>query len=81
MEPMEMNELKPTFSRKLQSRIAVQRAPLWLMNPTDPGRAIVLANVAFRPLCGTITPRQFGPTIRMPPLRASANTCCSRAAP
>ena len=81
MDPMETKELKPTFSRKLQSRIAVQSAPLWLMKPTLPGRAIVLAKVAFNPLCGTITPRQFGPTIRILPLRASSMTCCSNSTP
>ena len=37
---METNALKPTFSRKLQSRTAVHSAPLWLMNATLPGRAM-----------------------------------------
>ena len=37
IEPMEMNALKPTISRKLQSRMAVHRAPLWLKKPTLPG--------------------------------------------
>ena len=49
-------------------------APLWLMNPTLPGRAIALANVALRPVSGLITPRQFGPITRMGPRRASATT-------
>ena len=49
---METKALKPTFSRKLQSRTAVQSAPLWLMKPTLPGRAIALAKVAFRRVRG-----------------------------
>ena len=49
---MDTNALKPTFSLRLQSRTAVQRAPLWLMKPTLPGRAMLVANVAFRPIGG-----------------------------
>ena len=67
------NALKPTRSRRLQSRIAVHSAPLWLMKPTLPGRAIAPANVALRPLQGAITPRQFGPISRIRPRRASAS--------
>ena len=48
----------------------MQRAPLWLRKPTLPGRAIAPAKVALRPVSGFITPRQFGPMIRMPPRRA-----------
>ena len=48
MEPSETKALKPTFSFKLQSRMAVQRAPLWLMKPTLPGRAMAAAKVAFK---------------------------------
>ena len=40
-------------------------APLWLMKPTEPGRAMVVAKVAFRPVSGLITPRQLGPMTRM----------------
>ncbi len=49
---METKALKPTFSCRLQSSTAVHRAPLWLIKPTLPGRAMVLAKVAFRPLSG-----------------------------
>ena len=41
-------------------------APLWLTKPTLPGAAIPAANVAFSPSTGFMTPRQFGPTMRMP---------------
>ena len=74
IEPMDMNALKPTFSCKLQSSTAVQSAPLWLRKPTLPGRAMVVANVAFRPVNGHMTPRQFGPMTRMPPRRAFSRT-------
>ena len=40
IEPIETKRLNPTFSRRLQSSTAVHRAPLWLMKPTLPGRAI-----------------------------------------
>ena len=41
------------------------------------GADVVAEN--FKP--GTITPRQFGPTMRILPRLASAKTCCSSAAP
>ena len=81
IEPMETNALNPTFSRRLQSRTAVQSAPLWLIKPTLPRRAMVVANVAFRPEVGLITPRQFGPMIRMFPRRACASSWRSNSTP
>ena len=39
MEPMEMKALNPSWIERLQSRIAVQSAPLWLMKPMLPGSA------------------------------------------
>src|SRR5579871_2764400 len=78
---MDMNALKPTISFRLQSSTAVHSAPLWLMKPTEPGRAMVVANVAFKPVSGHITPRQFGPITRILAARASSSTCCSSAAP
>ena len=62
---METKALKPTFSCKLQSSTEVQSAPLWLMKPTMPGRAMPLAKVALMPVSGLITPRQLGPMMRM----------------
>src|SRR5581483_4941340 len=81
IEPMDTNALNPTFSRRLQSRIALHNAPLWLMNATLPGRASGLANVAFNPRCGRMMPMQFGPITRSFPLRAAARTWCSSATP
>ena len=81
MEPTETNALKPTISFRLQSSTAVHSAPLWLMKPTEPGRAMVVAKVAFRPESGLITPRQLGPITRMSAACASSSTCRSSAAP
>ncbi len=59
----------------------MQRAPLWLRKPTLPGRAIAPANVAFRPVSGFVTPRQFGPMTRIRPRRACSRIWRSSAAP
>ena len=59
----------------------MQSAPLWLRNATLPGRARVAAKVALKPLCGIIAPRQFGPSSRIRPLRASASTRRSNSTP
>src|ERR1044071_1986028 len=61
--------------------MAVSRAPLWLMSATFPALAMPLAKVAFNPLRGFMTPRQFGPIIRIFPRRAWTMTCRSRSAP
>ena len=50
----------------------MQSAPLWLMKPTLPRARGGFAKVAFKPMCGIITPRQFGPMMRIGP-RASAD--------
>ena len=59
----------------------MRRAPLWEMNPTEPGRAIAPAKVALRPPGGRMMPRQFGPTIRICPARASSRISCSNFTP
>ena len=43
----ETKALNPTRSRRLQSRIAVNSAPLWLRKATFPGCAMPAANVAL----------------------------------
>ena len=50
--PTEMKAEKPTLACKLQSRMDVHMAPLWLINATFPGLAMHVANVALRPLIG-----------------------------
>ena len=81
IEPSETTALNPTFSRALQSRTAVRSAPLWLTKPTVPGAEMPAANVAFSPVVGRITPRQLGPTIRIPLARAVARIWRSSSAP
>ena len=49
------------------------------MNPILPGSARGFANVAFKPMCGSITPTQFGPMIRILPRRS--RICFSSSAP
>jgi hypothetical protein len=49
------------------------------MNPIFPGNAKGFANVAFNPMCGNITPTQFGPMIRIFPRRS--RICLSSSAP
>ena len=49
------------------------------MNPILPGSASGFANVAFKPMCGSITPTQFGPMIRIFPRRS--RICFSSSAP
>jgi len=81
IEPSETIALKPTSSSAAQSRIAVRSAPDWDTKPTRPGLAIPAANVAFIPSTGFITPRQFGPTTRIPWRRAAARTSRSSSTP
>ena len=76
-----MNALNPICSRRLQSRIAVHMAPLWLISATVPGRAMVCAKVAFSPVTGHITPKQFGPMMRIRVGRAAERTCRSSSNP
>ncbi len=56
-------------------------SPLWLRKPTEPVRAMPEAKVAFTPEGGTITPRQLGPMIRIPALRAFSSNCFSSSLP
>ncbi len=64
-----------------QSSMAVQMAPDWDTRARSPGRAVPRLKVAFRPMAGRCTPRQLGPTKRMPCRLATAITCSSSAAP
>src|SRR5665213_384491 len=81
IEPSETTELKPTFSRQLQSKIAVTKAPLWLTRATFPGRAKPPAKVAFRLDQGFMTPKQLGPITRIPAGLALAMIRRSNSAP
>src|SRR5215218_6301429 len=81
IDPRLTIELNPTSSCVAQSRIAVSRAPDWLTNPTRPGFAIPAAKVAFIPSMGFMTPRQFGPTTRIPYRWAAWSTWRSSSTP
>src|SRR6476619_3244429 len=81
MEPSDANAETPTFSFIDQSRIAVHKAPDWLINATDPGFARFAAKVAFNPFRGFMKPRQLGPRIRIPVRVAMSITCFSNAMP
>ena len=79
--PRLMNLEKPTSLPMAQSRMAVQRAPDWEKNPISPTGGIPAAKVAFRQLLVSITPRQFGPTTRIPSSRTRVRRAFSSAAP
>ncbi|MFT5323163.1 MAG: hypothetical protein ACI8P0_001010 [Planctomycetaceae bacterium] len=82
MLPTETKCENPIRSRTAQSRIDVPRAPDCEMNAICPAAGIVDAKLALSFTCGAITPRQFGPTIRMPSnSRTVASSFCSRASP
>ncbi len=81
IEPSDTIELKPTSSWAAQSRTAVSSAPDWLTKPTRPGLAMPAANVAFIRPIGFMTPRQLGPTTRMPYSRAASRTWRSSSTP
>ena len=74
-------ELKPTCSCAAQSRMAVRSAPDCEMKATRPGRAMPAAKVAFIRSMGFMTPRQLGPTTRMPCFSAASRTWRSSSAP
>ena len=63
MEPREANMLRPRWVSMPHSRSARPNAPLWEMKATLPERGLDVKGVVFRPICGLIKPRQFGPTI------------------
>ncbi len=74
IEPIETKPEKPTFSFNDQSRTAVQSAPDWLRKATEPPCADFAAKVAFNPMIGLITPRQFGPITRILPAVIAATS-------
>ncbi len=71
----------PNSSGRLQSTTVVMIAPLWDINATSPALGETGSNVALIPWCGIMIPRQFGPVILIPCLRAISTTLSSRTAP
>ena len=72
--PTETNDESPTPSRPAASMIAIPRPPLWDMKPTRPAVAGCGANVALSRTSGAVlsTPRQLGPTSRIPASRQTS---------
>jgi len=73
----------PRFSRRAQSRIASPRAPLCEENATRAGGGETGAKVAFMETPASVftTPRQLGPTSRMPYRRATSTSARSSLRP
>ena len=76
--PMETNDEIPMPSLQAFSRMLTPMAPDWLMNATGPGGGITGAKLAFMDTAGSvlITPRQLGPTMRMPLASPSSRRRC-----
>ena len=73
---------KPICSACAQSTMDVASAPDCVMNATCPSSGIDRPKLALMPRLGTISPRQFGPSTRIPSkLAARSATCRSSAAP
>ena len=64
--PIEANEETPMPSRDSRSASAIPRPPDCMTRPAVPGTGCRAAKVASRPMPGTATPKQLGPTSRMP---------------
>ena len=69
------------FLARLQSTTVLMIAPLWEMNAMLPGLGDWWTYVVSMPRGGMIMPRQFGPMIRVPWLRAMETIRSSRAFP
>ena len=81
--PTETNDDSPTPRRLAASMIAIPRPPLCDMKPTRPGTAAGGAKVALSRTSGAVlsTPRQLGPTSRIPASRQTSSSSRWRAAP
>ncbi len=79
--PMLTTLEKPMFSPIDRSRRAVHRAPDWERKPMFPFPGAPLEKEALRRAWVSITPRQFGPTTRIPEARATAVSSRSRVTP
>ena len=80
--PTETNDERPIPSSRECSSSAIPKPPLWESIPTLPRGGMSEAKVALSIASGAvlITPRQFGPTRRMPLARQiSISSRCARA--
>ena len=72
---------RPISSGRLQSTMVVMMAPLCEMKAIFPGLGETGSKVVLIPWCGSMSPRQFGPMIRIPYWRAIARTSSSSIRP
>ncbi len=68
---------RPISSGRLQSTTVVIIAPLCEIKAIFPGLGETGSKVVLIPWCGSMSPRQFGPMIRIPYFCALASTCSS----
>ncbi len=81
MSPSEMKCEKPVPRAFAQSRTAATIPPDWATNASLPAAGIRGAKLAFKPECGTMTPKQFGPMIRIRYRPAASSIACRSAWP
>jgi hypothetical protein len=76
LSPSETNDDSPMPRWRARSIAAMPNAPLWDAKPTRPAGGAPGENVASRATAGSVltTPRQFGPTMRMPAARQIASS-------
>src|SRR4029453_13767158 len=81
--PTETKLEMPRSSARTWSRTAIPSAPLCESMPMFPAGGQVGAKVAFSETAGSVlsTPRQFGPTMRIPEPRTRAVSRCCAARP
>ena len=75
--PMLTSLLKPMPSARAMSTIAASSEPDWEKKPTCPCSGKSPPNEALSLQAGAISPRQFGPIIRMPERRTMAASSSS----
>ena len=80
LSPTEANEEMPMPSREKCSSRATPTPPDCTTSPARPRRGWWTAKVASRPRPGTATPKQFGPTSRMPQRRPASSRLADWAA-
>ena len=81
--PAETKLDSPSPRRDASASSATPNAPDWLNTPTRPAAGSTGASVALRRTAGSVlaTPRQFGPTTRMPARCAARTSARCAAAP
>src|SRR5690348_6662804 len=73
LSPTEANEDTPMPSSDMCRSSEIPIPPDWTTRPAAPGAGWPAANVASSPRGGTATPKQLGPTRRMPCRRHTAS--------